>query len=434
MLSTGNGKILSSQRSDEEQDLLERSKKKSKVRPGDPDPIAMDSVEGSEEGLDAEGSGTAVAGSMTTMETVEGLVAGVENPAMVPSDALPESPVAGSTNPSMLELADPVDSGHAAPTAMVADESLDTATVEHPSGGHVAQRRSYLDSVVGTGSNTAPFLIADPQEGDGQETCPTSPRPAVSVQTDLPNEASVQATESPVPGPNSGGRPQSLRTRPSGAPYGPWMIVSRKDRQQGGRPAGQDRNGVRPRPTGASTSAPNANAGSGSRFELLRSEGVDNGQNASTSPEQRVTEESQPSSEGRAIHTSTPSSSTGGRSSRRANVIAHEKQIVNEPAAPVSVGGGNALSSGRRLTGSGSRRAAEEDGHVVIRGEQGGNVINSTRVSNEDTMHAPMPSDDCPSQEHHDDPPNAFDEERDVLMEIEDVPECSQGVADSPPV
>nr|GMC66280.1 hypothetical protein Iba_chr02eCG4200 [Ipomoea batatas] len=150
------------------------SKKKSKVRPGDPDPVAMDSVERSEEGLVADGSGTAVEGSMTTMESVEGLVAGVETPAMVPSDALPEPSGDGSTNPTMIELADPVDSGHATPTAMVADESLDTATVEHPPGGHVAQRRSYLDSVVGTGSNTAPFLIADPQEGnlpDKPSTC-----------------------------------------------------------------------------------------------------------------------------------------------------------------------------------------------------------------------------------------------------------------------
>nr|GMD12868.1 hypothetical protein Iba_chr07aCG7570 [Ipomoea batatas] len=143
---------------------------------------------------------------MTTMESVEGLVAGVETPAMVPSDALPEPSGDGSTNPSMIELADPVDSGHATPTAMVADESLDTATVEHPPGGHVAQRRSYLDSV---------------------ETCPTSPRPAVPVPTELPNEASMQATESPVPGPNSGVRPPNMRASTPCSLFLCWLVLKR---------------------------------------------------------------------------------------------------------------------------------------------------------------------------------------------------------------
>nr|GMC97870.1 uncharacterized protein LOC109156749 [Ipomoea batatas] len=71
-------------------------------------------------------------------------------------------------------------------------------------------------------------------------------------------------------------------------------------------------------------------------------------------------------------------------------------------------------------SGSGSRRAAEEDEHVVVRGENGGQVVNSTRVNNGDSpVMAPVVSTEL-SQEHHTDPPDALDVEGDVVMEIED--------------
>nr|GME05197.1 uncharacterized protein LOC109158503 [Ipomoea batatas] len=46
---------------------------------------------------------------------------------------------------------------------------------------------------------------------------------------------------------------------------------------------------------------------------------------------------------------------------------------------------------GRRSTGSSSRRAAEEDEHVVIRGAQGGKVINTTVVHTGDTAATNIP-------------------------------------------
>ncbi|XP_019166877.1 PREDICTED: uncharacterized protein LOC109162645 [Ipomoea nil] len=74
-----------------------------------------------------------------------------------------------------------------------------------------------------------------------------------------------------------------------------------------------------------------------------------------------------------------------------------------------------------RHTGGGSRKAAEEDEHVVVRGTQGGLVIRSSRVYVGDTGGiAPSPVWHHPT-EHHGDPPEQFDDEGDVVMDLEGV-------------
>ncbi|XP_031127744.1 uncharacterized protein LOC116029845 [Ipomoea triloba] len=94
---------------------------------------------------------------------------------------------------------------------------------------------------------------------------------------------------------------------------------------------------------------------------------------------------------------STPITGVGGRP-KRANVIANEKQIVNEPrgsqAEPTT---GATSEPKKRNSGVNSRRAAKEDGHVVIRGSQGGKVIRSTTVAEEASQ-----------TEHHGDPPGSI--------------------------
>nr|GLL22057.1 hypothetical protein Itr_chr03CG11310 [Ipomoea trifida] len=66
-----NGKIFSSQRSTEDQDLLERSTKKSKVYTGDPAPSAMDIVPESMDDPTENGSPRAVADSQSIPPVVD---------------------------------------------------------------------------------------------------------------------------------------------------------------------------------------------------------------------------------------------------------------------------------------------------------------------------------------------------------------------------
>ncbi|XP_019172460.1 PREDICTED: uncharacterized protein LOC109167844 [Ipomoea nil] len=112
---------------------------------------------------------------------------------------------------------------------------------------------------------------------------------------------------------------------------------------------------------------------------------------------------------------------TGGDRSRRPNVVVSEKQIANTP--PVSQGtksGAVVLvaRAGRENSGR-SRRATEEDEHVVVRGEKGGLVISSSRVSVGDTD-GDVPSPVWqPTKEHHSDPPGSFDDEGDAVMDLE---------------
>ncbi|XP_019200243.1 PREDICTED: uncharacterized protein LOC109193865 [Ipomoea nil] len=91
---------------------------------------------------------------------------------------------------------------------------------------------------------------------------------------------------------------------------------------------------------------------------------------------------------------------------RRPNVVVNEKQIANDPPGVRTTqnNGLEASTSVRRAGGSGPRRAAEEDEHMVVRGKQGGMVIQASRVfSGGETGDVPSPVWQ-PTKEHHSDP------------------------------
>nr|GMC64239.1 uncharacterized protein LOC109150389 [Ipomoea batatas] len=128
---------------------------------------------------------------------------------------------------------------------------------------------------------------------------------------------------------------------------------------------------------------------------------------------------------------------TRNQQTRRANVVVNERQIVNESANGRSV---SVMEKGESSRANHSaprpRRAADEDEHVVIRGEQGGQVINETRVCTGDAIAAAPAVNSNPMPEHHADPPIAWDEEGDAVMEIEnpDAFDQAEGGADAPSV
>lgn len=99
-------------------------------------------------------------------------------------------------------------------------------------------------------------------------------------------------------------------------------------------------------------------------------------------------------------------------------MVVNEKQIQNERDSPrFELEKRKEPSQGRRNTWSNSRRAAEEDKHVINRGAQGGKVIRSTVIQNGDSIAADVPMNTRPPTEHHEDPPGGVDHEGDVIMD-----------------
>nr|GMC91169.1 uncharacterized protein LOC109157220 [Ipomoea batatas] len=299
---------FSPERSVEEDDLLARSTKKSKVgvgSKGNTSEVDAGSPPSEEVGTQAEADE-----AMVPKTPLDGLPLQSENVSAMQIENILAAPVAGDQN-------------------VAAGRSRDL-----PSDPPAAVRpRSYLDSVVGQGSEAAPFLA----------------------------EATFRESEV-LEGLNEGNEQVHEAQRAS---------ITRKDRRTAGVPQGQiavTGNGK----GGASIS--------GSRFAPLESSYIreqspvdatnaapvrNNGQRSTSNPT-RVPQQ---------VH---GGNSAGGRA-RRANVIANEKQIMNEPsqsrAAPVAEERESPRSSYRGL-----RRAAEEDEHTVHRGEQGGAVVSTTRV------------------------------------------------------
>nr|GMD78356.1 uncharacterized protein LOC109193865 [Ipomoea batatas] len=135
------------------------------------------------------------------------------------------------------------------------------------------------------------------------------------------------------------------------APYGPRMIATRRERRAVGWPIGQGRTMEK--------------SGQEDNLVVL----------VEDNPEEPL-----PASG--ALLAVTPSTTQGGRS-RRANVIVNEKLITNDPTIirdiPVTE---TTPPSSRRQSKKTPKRAAEEDEHVVVRVENGGTIINSSRVHN----------------------------------------------------
>ncbi|XP_031131901.1 uncharacterized protein LOC116033288 [Ipomoea triloba] len=533
---TDNGKILSSQRSDEDQDLLERSTKKTKVNVGDPGLKAMD----------------------ITMDS--SLNSALGDPAQASADCLPEpqSPDVAmnaettDVNADVVVPKTQMDSTDlsASEGAIPPGEGLFEVSVQDlPMGGTTVQNRTYLDSVVGSGSNTAPFLIAnasesetlgeddapDPSEEDDDPTCPTirltdqekerirepwrksliskvmgrkitylivkqwvpnfDPMtdttkkvlvwvrfPNLSVEyynlltlrkignklgrtvqvdhttslvsrgkfarvcveidltkplisrftleekvwqvayegmhlvcftcglyghrreacsvTPIPANDTVVASEEQVTDHEHartsltrGGQEQRNLPRYHTAPYGSWMIVTRKDRRTPGGSGGQGRQDERLNQRAQPAAARTAQRASGSRFVHLDEESAD------VVPDEVVADR-----QGLSEQNNQPMDTLAANDSN---------------AVPNSVRE-STPTRGTTFRGAHPRRAVEEDEHVVVRGANGGGLIESTRVCTGEPSGAAESGSICPSPEHHRDPPEGLDHEGDVVMDIED--------------
>nr|GMD24976.1 uncharacterized protein LOC109156749 [Ipomoea batatas] len=322
---------LSSQRSSEDSDLLERSTRKRKVDNGTSKNAMPVPVEN--QPLDDN----VVNPSSATVES------GTSTPVVDPTDSAMQ--IAGAGDEQQSAGADP-GSGTSLPPP--------TAT---------AMPRSYLDSVVAAVGDGVVEIGATAEVEDQAAGLPSTTNPAAGAR---------------------GGTAAAGKSKP----YGSWMLVTRKEYRPSGRSAGsgkQPETGSRNASAGGATPTQNA---SGSRFAPL---------------EEDAGMARQPSR------------------ARRANVIVNERQIENERATARSMPRTGTDQVPRQPSrGSGSRRAAEEDEHVVIRGELGGQVINSTRVTHEDGPTANNEESGAHPLEHHTDPPDDFDTEGDVVMEIED--------------
>nr|GMD88075.1 uncharacterized protein LOC109158503 [Ipomoea batatas] len=380
-----NGKILSATRSAEDQDLVERSTKKTKVLSDVSGLSAMDIVEGS----------IAVSGDGVSTPLSEELMSETPSVAQTVVDSLDlASPVAmvPETQPEIEdERAVTEASTDAGDVVGQSREVHDPALV----GEAAVHRPSYLDSVVGSGSNTAPFLIANNSETD--DACPKL------RQTEVQDEPAILEGEVHTNRVGRGMQPPVSFTAQCAAPYGPWMIATRKERPWMIATRKERRQVGRP----------------GFRFAPLEPE-VTVGEHAEEDNSMPPVNTNRRSDRQQMGKSSGPSLATMGVQNRRPNVIVSEKQIANDPSTPSPLITGTVPVSSRMSTSTSSRRAAEEDEHVVIRGENGGSLISSSRVHTGEVQNAAVLDDSCPIMEHHGYPPKAFDCEGDVVMEIED--------------
>nr|GMD45723.1 uncharacterized protein LOC109156749 [Ipomoea batatas] len=252
--------------------------------------------------------------------------------------------------------------------------------------------RSYMDSVVGSGADSCPHKVADQTAVEAE-----SGQAMVDHTTSTPRSATPVV--STTAGTNAAQRPK---------PYGSWMLVTRKERRQSVQVSGPA-NRI---PGGG---AGNDRGASGSRYAPLETvDGSGTVPAIATQAQPRRRADKQPVVSGSAVvrNQATP---------RMANVIVNERQIVNDRAESQTGTQVATEQATRRhmASGSRSRRAAEKDEHVVVRGENGGQVVNSTKVVNGESPEMTTVASTETSPEHHADPPDALDVEGDVVMEIE---------------
>ncbi|XP_019153844.1 PREDICTED: uncharacterized protein LOC109150389 [Ipomoea nil] len=251
--------------------------------------------------------------------------------------------------------------------------------------------------------------------GHSEETCPKR-----AQATQDPKENQAEATREHRPQAETGIAKQSAVVRPDAvgsAPFGVWMIAPGR---KGGRPPGS-------RPAQHQAPAAGGDKRKGgeqvSRFAPLRHDPNNEGINAEIADEGPADEDGVGISQIPAeLKNSAPVRVSGGGRQRRPNVIATEKQIENEVGRSARAGAVDIAQSSslpRRNPNTHSRRAAEEEEHVVVRGEKGGLIISSTRVCMGD-MVGDIPSPVWQAtNEHHSDPLAKRDDEGDVVMNLE---------------
>nr|GLL33357.1 uncharacterized protein LOC109157027 [Ipomoea trifida] len=311
-----NGKILSSQRSTEDQDLLERSTKKSKVNAANQRPVVPDSLASAD---DSQGSGS---NSSPSDHPVADMVVDDDTVAETPVEIVPESPLEATTTPAVGDA-----------------------------GAHQGLE----------GENTVP--IATPALPEG-ETCSVPPPP---TGISAPNPDNTETTQATVAAPPSGGNASSSKPTRGGPPYGSWMIVTRKERRPAERPVTQGRQGDRQSTRDKSNGSRNMPPASGSRYAILESDAdVVNQEPAPTCDIPSSSQQPQSSAEGLAEQRAGVANSRMGSRPRRANVVVNERQINNEPAAPTTSNAAPNSNREKRTPLPTSKRAAEEDEHVVV--------------------------------------------------------------------
>ncbi|XP_019183629.1 PREDICTED: uncharacterized protein LOC109178450 [Ipomoea nil] len=245
--------------------------------------------------------------------------------------------------------------------------------------------------------------------GHNHESCPKKEGPGNGV-ADQRGEGGAQAlvvVEQPKEN-KSESRASLAAMGEDKAPFGSWMVVTREDKRQRRRPESihRGRKGEDPVKKVQSRFAPLDNMGGTTDLE--------NGE----AMEQEVEKEMEKQQAGQEATPKEGGYNMGKtRNQRRANVIANEKQIENQPGqakeqAPV----GTVVPSSRTAHKGSSRRAAEEDAHVVVRGSQGGNQIHTTTVCHDrQSDHSPVLVLERMG-EHYSDDPSDLDDDDDAVM------------------
>nr|GLL35433.1 hypothetical protein CDL15_Pgr024682 [Ipomoea trifida] len=227
---------ISPQRSPEDDDLLERSTKKTKVRFGSTGNTSAD-----DSGSSPSGDTHSVAESDMVAET--------------PSDAMPQQ--VSSESPMQVEVDTPSDVmpqqvSSESPMQVEVDNVVPVADVAATAGGSAETPPPAVQ-----GDARPKLLPHVPGGGVSPDSCGAV---GVGGGGEQVQHNDVQHNP-PIPMEPSTGRGAASRARP----YGPWMIVTRADRRPAGRPPGQN---------GSTGNNKGTNFATGSRFAPL--DGSDN--------------------------------------------------------------------------------------------------------------------------------------------------------------
>ncbi|XP_019198076.1 PREDICTED: uncharacterized protein LOC109191857 [Ipomoea nil] len=208
--------------------------------------------------------------------------------------------------------------------------------------------------------------------GHSHEACPENKKTPPAGET-MQNVEDVNTGNQPAAA--EGSPVSNAKAGEDKASFGAWMLVTKEDRRKGRRTTnGGGNHAAGQSPQGRSRFAPIANMEEQVHDDLI------------AEPEFE-TEEEQLEGGAHAMEKHKSGENQGttkGRNQRRPNVVVTEKQVANQPVAKTvpaarTVGGQDTRVQSRVI----SRRAAEEEEHVVVRGSQGGVVVYTERIISE---------------------------------------------------
>ncbi|XP_019200262.1 PREDICTED: uncharacterized protein LOC109193892 [Ipomoea nil] len=245
--------------------------------------------------------------------------------------------------------------------------------------------------------------------GHAQEACPATKSTAMAGEIErgpavAEQEAAVQS---------------SADAETTAKPYGSWMVVTKPQRRFPQKPEqGKHRKEGAPMSQGKSRFQP--------LDELREMEAA--GIGGAEVPEVEVEGETRGDQTQEIIKNDGRNISIG-RKQRRANVIVNEKQIDNQKEARqhATTKGKKKVSDLQSVAGNGSRRAAEADEHVVVRGSHGGKLIQTERVVAVSLDGEDHVQEGDGTREHHSNDPDGIDEDGDAVMEVDGEPGGGHG-------